>query len=53
MNLNKENEKLMKWHYKNGYSSEDSDDPTVVWNRFERQFDREMQLKHRDQPVYL
>ena len=53
MNQDKKNEKLLTWHYKNGYTSEDSDDPTVVRERFERQFQRKMQRDHGEEAVYL
>ena len=33
LNKGKATEKLLKWHYKSGYMSEDSSDPTVKQDR--------------------
>ena len=38
MNLGKSNEKLLKWNYKRGYESEDSENEQTTFDRFERKF---------------
>ena len=53
MNKDKENEKLLKWHYKNGYNSEDSDDPYVKQNSAKRQWHRKMEEDHGKDTVFL
>ena len=53
MNKGKETEKLLNWHYKTGYTSEDSDDPTVKQERAIRQYKRGKEETHGKDSVYL
>ena len=36
LNQDKENEKLLVWHHRNGFYSEDSDDEVAIYGRAER-----------------
>jgi len=39
-------EKLLEWHYKSGFRSEDSDDEITVFKRSERQYYRKLRDEH-------
>lgn len=53
MNRDQPNEKLMEWHYKNGYRSEDSDDEMTIYGRSERQYYRQLQTSFGENAVLL
>ena len=53
LNQDKSNEKLLEWHYRNGFSSEDSDDEMVIYRRTERQFYRKLRQEHGEDTTLL
>ena len=53
LNKDKGNEKLMEWHYKNGYRSEDSEDEMTIYGRSERQYYRQLRQKYGEDAILL
>lgn len=53
LNQDKPREKLLEWHYKNGFRSEDSEDEMTIFKRTERQYYRTQRRDCNDKDVVL
>ena len=53
LNLDMPKEKLLEWHFKSGFRSEDSDDEITVFRRSERQYYRNIKREHGEDSTIL